>query len=232
MTLLVLLVVLLTHVVLPCAIHGTNNGVCKSYLPSSQSLDDIERAREVWERDMPFCGSYIANNYIPCVPSDPTGSWLLATGKEMAEEGSVRAKDRWAEETFSMIIAGDQFRINNTRDCKESLAKYFCWLNFPRCHDEHDVALPMCQSACENLFRNCQIDNELWRCQVGVVDGQEDEYSRFGFFPGEPFAKNEFVDGKREPAAVCTPSIKGGATGMVGTGISVFVSSCLFLAML
>ncbi|EJK50573.1 hypothetical protein THAOC_30392 [Thalassiosira oceanica] len=148
---------------------------------------------------------------------------MLGTGKETTDEGPVRAKDRWAEETFARTI-DDNFR-NKSKDCKESLAKYLCWLNFPRCHAEHEVALPMCQSACENLFRNCQLPQDMWRCEVDVVDGygQEDEYTSFGFFPGQPFAKNE------EPVAVCTPSIKGGA-GIIGPGISLIIIS--FLAML
>ena len=48
-----------------------------------------------------------------------------------------------------------------------------------------------------------------------MIDG-DDEYDRRGFFPGQPFRRNEFYPRSNEPIAVCTPSIKGAASSQHG----------------
>jgi hypothetical protein len=90
----------------------------------------------------------------------------------------------------------------------------------------------MCQSACENFFRVCGYDEELWRCNV-LIDGNnyfdaietnsnnkkngkdntELERDVSDYFPGQPFKRNEYVSRRTgEPHLVCTPSIKGDAS--------------------
>ena len=76
----------------------------------------------------------------------------------------------------------------------------------------HANHLTVLLSVCENLFRVCGFASDIWRCETGVVDG--DEYDIRAFFPGQPFKKNG------ERTAVCTPSIKGAAaTARHGVGM-------------
>ena len=56
---------------------------------------------------------------------------------------------------------------------KDAYKRYFCWVNFPRC-DEFEETLPMCQSVCENFFRVCGYDNDLWMCQNNMIDNGDD----------------------------------------------------------
>lgn len=122
-------------------------------------------------------------------------------------------------------------------DCQEAYARYTCWLNFPRCSDDFDESLPMCQSgelseyipcftfelehiifidncavlpACENLFRVCGFASDIWRCEAGLASG-EDEYDLRAFFPGQPLVSNQFHPKSGDPIEMCTPSIKGAA---------------------
>jgi hypothetical protein len=66
-----------------------------------------------------------------------------------------------------------------------------------------------CYLVCENLFRVCGFESDIWRCETDVVDGQDKNDMRT-FFPGQPFRHNE------ELIAVCTPSIKGAAARLEG----------------
>ena len=244
-----------------CSIHNTQSGICtKKYLPSTYSskegdLAAIQQAKAHWQNEMPFCGKWIANYYSPCVPSRPTRTWLEADGhfpfgRLSSDDGeedvySVRTKDAWVEETVSITIQAriemgkkkgrKHFRFHKNKDCQEAYARYSCWLNFPRC-DEFEESLPLCQSACENLFRVCGFATDIWRCDVNVVDGEEDggEDTR-AFFPGQPFQKNEFYPKRSgDPKAVCTPSIKGSAhsRGGVRAWRTVLIIVCLNSALL
>ena len=106
---------------------------------------------------------------------------------------------------------------------KDAYKRYFCWVNFPRC-DEFEETLPMCQSVCENFFRVCGYDDDLWMCQNNMIDNNyKIEVERKSitssdneapYFPGEPFKKNEYEKQKRKnvPKEICTPSIKGNAS--------------------
>ena len=146
-----------------CAIHGTDSGVCtKKYLPTSSELSSLEEAKSRWMADMPFCGRFISSYYSPCVPSKPTIEWTAADANflsgRLSTDGediaSIRNKDSWVEENVSRAV---QARIDTekeqgsshyfrNKDCQEAYARYTCWLNFPRCSDDSDESLPMCQS--------------------------------------------------------------------------------------
>lgn len=205
-----------------CIIQNTDSGVCSyKYLTSSQAnLDQIEAARERWEKDIPFCGKYV-NNYPVCVPASSTSpsvpEWLSSDANEDLE--AIRAKDSWVEQETAKTIAErieqerllgkSQHRYYRNKDCQDAYAAYTCWLNFPRC-DEFQESLPLCQSACQNMFSVCGFSKDLWRCDEDIVDGN-DEWDVEAFFPGQPFRKNEFERGG-EPTAVCTPSIRGSAS--------------------
>ena len=82
-------------------------------------------------------------------------------------------------------------------------------ISLSRC-DEFRQSLGMCQSVCENLFRVCGFASDLWRCETGVVDGEDEDIR--AFFPGQPFIRNEYHSKTKEPLAVCTPAIKGAAS--------------------
>lgn len=151
-----------------CYVQNTDSGVCTTkYLPASSSLEDIERARERWTADLPFCGRYIASYYAPCVPGRPTDAWTapdphfpegrLADPDDERDDArySVRSKDRWVERMVTGTIAARierekelgsrHYHYFRNEDCQEAYARYACWVNFPRC-DEFDQSLPVCQS--------------------------------------------------------------------------------------
>ncbi len=109
------------------------------------------------------------------------------------------------------------------QDCQDAYAAFSCWLNFPRC-DDFQESLPLCQSACKNMFRACGFKSDLWRCDEEIVDGEE-EWSVKAFFPGQPFRKNAFERGGN-PKAVCTPSVKGSAN-IFGSSFAIKVGFAL-----
>ena len=184
---------------------------------------------------MPFCGRYIANYYAPCVPF----ATFLEPDQNFprGRHGSftVLTKDKWVEETALNYISEriqketnetakklgvDEHGVKGKRTpirfyrntaCQEAYKKFICWLNFPRCSDEHDdETLPMCQSACLNFFRVCGYEKETWQCDTHNAE-QIDEINH-NFFPGQPFKENEYLPKSGgEPKIVCTPSIKGSA---------------------
>ena len=80
-------------------------------------------------------------------------------------------------------------------------------------------------SACENFFRVCHYDAELYRCNSkGEIEGRRHSHPNDNneemekdmhqsFFPGQPFKTNQLQTNSKggEPKDVCTPSIKGAA---------------------
>jgi hypothetical protein len=98
----------------------------------------------------------------------------------------------------------------------------------------------MCQSACENFFRVCGYDEDLWMCKP-VMDDDFDMESTEKlndvsqlYFPGAPFKRNEYKFDKRkgEPKEVCTPSIQGSSSQrewIVAVAISAFSICYLIL---
>ncbi|KAL7430155.1 hypothetical protein ACHAXM_002056 [Skeletonema potamos] len=219
---LLVVVVALSSVVIAsaCMIQNTDSGVCSyKYLTTPQAtLEQIDEARRRWQKDLPFCGKYV-NNYPPCVPlsSSSTPSWLSDDAKE--DNNIIRAKDRWVQDTVTNTIAErieqeralgkSHYRYFQNKDCQDAFAAYTCWLNFPRC-DGYQSSLPLCVSTCENMFRVCGFEQDLWPCYEDIIDG-EDEWNTKAFFPGQPFRTNEFESGG-QPKEVCTPSIKGAAS--------------------
>ena len=69
---------------------------------------------------------------------------------------SIRSKDAWVKQTVTRTIqarvdlekqqGSSHYHYFRNKDCQEAYARYTCWLNFPRCSDEFDETLPMCQS--------------------------------------------------------------------------------------
>ena len=109
----------------------------------------------------------------------------------------------------------------------------------------------MCRSACENLFRACGYDSEFARCgdsqffgaagpQEGGLNPETGAYDRYtrGIFPGQPFRDNEFIEGTGgliddgEPALVCTPSIKNGASRADTAFLMIFFVPAFGMALL
>jgi len=222
-----------------CLIQGTYSGVCSyKYTTSSQAtLEQIESAKIRWESDLPFCGKFV-HYYPTCVPAASSSRSyddipnFLVSSDDNADVVSIREKDEWVEETVTNTIAtrieqekslGTAHYFRN-QDCQDAYAAFSCWLNFPRC-DDFQESLPLCQSACENMFRACGFKSDLWRCDEDIVDG-EDEWSVKAFFPGQPFRRNEFGRGGH-PEAVCTPSIKGSANDVFGSSFAIKVGIAL-----
>jgi hypothetical protein len=61
------------------------------------------------------------------------------------------------------IKGGIEPRFHRNADCRNAYKNYFCWINFPRC-DEYGQSLMTCRSSCENFFRMCGYERDLWRC--------------------------------------------------------------------
>ena len=61
------------------------------------------------------------------------------------------------------IKGGIEPRFHRNTDCRNAYKNYFCWINFPRC-DANQQSLMTCRSSCENFFRVCGYEDDLWRC--------------------------------------------------------------------
>lgn len=61
------------------------------------------------------------------------------------------------------IEGGIEPRFHRNGDCRNAYKNYFCWANFPRC-DDYEQSLMTCRSSCENFFRVCGYEKDLWRC--------------------------------------------------------------------
>lgn len=233
----------------PCFLWGTDSGECTLLTYDA-----------VWRREnMPFC--FDAVSYPACVPryqtvppnrDFPEGRWFNHT---------VFRKDAWVrDQTIAKISQrigfeknrtmrntgrnefGDvgltKLRFSKSDDCYNAYKNYFCWINFPRCDFQTDITLSTCRSACENYFKACNYENDLWRCGPSeLFNGYAPEqpssnqsYLR-DYFPGQPFVGNKFrLNG--EEIAVCTPAITGSAGRRVITaalGLALSLLSLFFL---
>ena len=131
-------------------------------------------------------------------------------------------------------------RFYKKPDCRNAFKSYFCWINFPRCLPDRDLTLPTCRSACENFFKTCGYEKNLWRCgRAKYFDGkapEEPEVDALGnatylrdYFPGQPFRENKYTkDGDEIP--ICTPAILGSASPLYYKG-TVIISSALITLM-
>lgn len=236
-----------------CYIWGTESGEC-SLLP----YDAVWRSE-----NMPFCFGAVA--YPACLPKYqnlpptrdfPDGRWYNHT---------VMTKDNWVRKQAESQIAlrigfernrtlkntgrneyGDvgitKVRFYDNPDCQNAYTNYFCWINFPRCDYTTDTTLPTCGSACENFFKSCNYDNDLWRCgssqffngyapETANTDAQGDIFYMRDYFPGQPFQGNKFTASGDE-LPICTPGIKGTARRMHDLGrttsITLFVILLFF----
>mmetsp|Transcript_4478 Transcript_4478/g.6830 ORF Transcript_4478/g.6830 Transcript_4478/m.6830 type:complete len:192 (+) Transcript_4478:1687-2262(+) len=163
---------------------------------------------------MPFCGRWIAEDYLPCIPTRQ----VLGRDRNFEfgrfNDHTVLRKDQWVQQKVEAIFDRSEsvkgyFYKND--DCRDALERYFCWLNFPRCDENTGESLPMCESVCKNYFRVCGYDHSLNQCSPSrtISDSnsrsslEETEADPYFYFPGQPFVKND------DKNLVCTPSIKG-----------------------
>jgi len=203
-------------------------------------VQGAKKSKEKWEKEMPFCGEFIARYYRPCVPKPAYIGPDLNYPLGRFTNHTVREKDRWIEMTVKRIIQqwthqnlatsfrNDQqplesittTRFTNNLACQAAFTQYMCWINFPRC-DEFEESLPTCQSACENFFRVCGYSVDFLRCGSRNSGKEWSRSTKSGyngtlytpnFFPGQPFKSNEFIPNTDVPKAVCTPSIKGSSS--------------------
>jgi hypothetical protein len=73
------------------------------------------------------------------------------------------------------IKGGIEPRFHRNADCRNAYKNYFCWINFPRC-DKQEQSLMTCRSSCENFFRVCGYEQDLWRCgHTKLFNGYEPE---------------------------------------------------------
>mmetsp|Transcript_45492 Transcript_45492/g.58336 ORF Transcript_45492/g.58336 Transcript_45492/m.58336 type:complete len:253 (+) Transcript_45492:81-839(+) len=204
-----------------CYIQGTDSGTCDARLSSEPDYKKLE---------MPFCGPII--DYTPCVPEQKA----VNPDRNFNQDGrwanhTTLTKDRWIEKTVKEMIkyrlglevnnslldkgedeygikGGIEPRFHRNADCRNAYKNYFCWINFPRC-DGNDQSLMTCRSSCENFFRVCGYEDDLWRCGPSKFFngyGPEDGKLTRDYFPGQPFRD---FDPLRK---TCTPSIEGAAS--------------------
>eukprot|EP00613_Pedinella_sp_CCMP2098_P000472 CAMPEP_0171636428 /NCGR_PEP_ID=MMETSP0990-20121206/27402_1 /TAXON_ID=483369 /ORGANISM="non described non described, Strain CCMP2098" /LENGTH=260 /DNA_ID=CAMNT_0012208553 /DNA_START=49 /DNA_END=831 /DNA_ORIENTATION=+ len=205
---------------LGCYIQGSDTGFCDRRLMEESEY----RAQE-----MPFCGPVV--NYPACVPEakpvkpdrkfNRDGRWLNHT---------TSTKDQWVETTVKEMIkyrlglevnktllnkgedeygvkGGIEPRFHRNADCRNAFRNYFCWINFPRC-DGYGQSLMTCRSSCENFFRVCGYEQDLWRCGPSkYFNGYFSEGAKVtrDYYPGQPF--RDYDPGRQ----TCTPSIEGAA---------------------
>jgi hypothetical protein len=172
---------------------------------------------------------------LPPTMEFPSGRWYNHT---------ILKKDNWVNERCTQHIAhrialesnktlknlnhneyGDRGHIRRRMwkrlDCQNAFKNMFCFINFPRCLPDRDLTLPTCKSACENFFKTCNYEHDLWRCGPSqYFNGYEAEmptndstgnwtYYR-EFFPGQPFRRNKYTKmGVEDP--ICTPAVLGSA---------------------
>ena len=96
--------------------------------------------------------------------------------------------------------------------------------------DEFNDSLPLCQSVCENFYRVCGYEEELWRCNTGTAL-MNSPSNRNTKIDRNLLKKNEYLQNGKDPKIVCTPSIKGDASGRwkISKIIIVLWLWCLFL---
>lgn len=180
--------------------------------------------------EMPFCGSVVS--YPACVPEQKPvepdrkfhrdGRWVNHT---------TLTKDKWVQSTVKEmikyrlgleinktllnkgedeygVVGGIEPRFHRNADCRNAYKNYFCWINFPRC-DGYEQSLMTCRSSCENFFRVCGYERDLWRCGPSkYFNGYTPETGKVtrDYFPGQPF--RDYDPGRQ----TCTPSIEGAAS--------------------
>mmetsp|Transcript_16578 Transcript_16578/g.30996 ORF Transcript_16578/g.30996 Transcript_16578/m.30996 type:complete len:396 (+) Transcript_16578:145-1332(+) len=160
--------------------------------------------------------------YVPCVPRDqklpkdrnyPEGRFQMHT---------VRAKDRWVHDFVNNYVYNkvygrvavelDKDAKDNDEDeygrngletaerftekmgrCKNAYESYICWINFPRCDTKTNESLPMCRSACENMFESCGYPEHMWRCgDAEYFNSQdEDELKEVGYMSSSRYSEDD-----------------------------------------
>lgn len=219
------LLVLLAAPCTGCELGGgaADSGFCtRRYRPETHGfgIEGVGLSNRQWQcRDedhcMPYCGLYVASYYPVCVPSQRAIERDRNFPHGRHTNHTVLAKDMWVARTAEATIASRPDSLGGKEDCAEAYRRYMCWANFPRC-DEEGRSLPMCTSVCENFLRSCRAGRELKRlCHPEKEVGTESngESASQLLLPGGPFVRNEYLPRSREPSPVCTPSIRGAATG-------------------
>ena len=221
-----------------CYIHGTDSGICTEDLP-------------VFDRGimLPFCGTVVT--YSACVPNTLEGvggSSPVAKDRRFIDgrysNHTAREKDEWVERTVKEMIkyrlglevndtlldkgedeygieGGIEPRFHRNADCRNAYKNYMCWINFPRCEKGTKQSLMTCRSSCENFFRVCGYEEDLWRCGPSkYFNGYEPEQGTQlrDYFPGQPFRDYDPL------RTTCTPSLEGIATfGRGARGLQVLL---------
>ncbi|KAK1747610.1 hypothetical protein QTG54_001573 [Skeletonema marinoi] len=186
---------------------------CFDFVDEEATLEEIEAAKGRWDSDIPFCGKYI-NSFPACVPSSSTlrivPEWMSSDANE--DLNAIREKDRRLQQETDAKIAERISLGRNTTDTFETrIAK------MPTQRTHFQETLPLCQSACENMFRVCGFEQDVWIC--GKTSLMEMTNGPRGPF----FLVSHFVfDCGGEPKAVCTPSIRGPASTF---GVSLVINA-------
>ena len=166
-------------------------------------------------------------------------------GNQLDGDIQVRFFNGDYEDENATEFLKDEGKGSDLSDCEKAYRRYMCYINFPRC-DAEGKSLLMCRSVCENYFRACGYDKDMWRCGEYRLFGAEEAESPIqnkstgkydiyfnGQFPGQPFRDIEWEEAPdhergRVPLPVCTPSIDGGAMRGCTVNPILLVSSLMY----
>lgn len=81
-----------------------------------------------------------------------------------------------------------------TGRCLDSYMAYMCWVNFPRCDMSTQESLPMCRSACENMFNICGFPEQMWRCGAGEYFNSQDDTEFVEIASGDDSKEDQRMD--------------------------------------
>jgi hypothetical protein len=137
--------------------------------------------------------------------------------ERLALESNSSLKSRGVNEFGDPTPIRKRFYKND--DCRNAYRNLFCWINFPRCNMLRNISLETCSSACENYFKSCGFERDIWRCgpstffngyapEAPTSDSEGNPVYLRDYFPGQPFAENKF-NLENLPLPICTPAIDG-----------------------
>ena len=147
--------------------EGWSEAAAKYYTAILHITNNSSHAR--FARALPLVASLLAPLF---------ASLIAASGHDEYDREDLQVAQRFTEPT---------------ERCKDAYNAYFCWVNFPRCNIHTNESLPMCRSACENMFEICGYPEEMWRCG-------EAEYFNSQIEKNNPVGTPELSTGSMERA--------------------------------
>eukprot|EP00924_Labyrinthula_sp_SR-Ha-C_P002354 snap_masked-scaffold_16-processed-gene-1.36-mRNA-1 protein AED:1.00 eAED:1.00 QI:0/0/0/0/1/1/7/0/186 len=169
-----------------CVIQGTDTGVCMDMsaelkirmpfcgeiieypvcLPALKGLDtDIKRFQEftIETKDLWVQGwiKFFQQYFLEWDRRKRVETNLTLDGEGIDEYGNKGSVTKRFYNGDNAADNEDPWLKQN--DCSNAYKNYFCYSNFPRC-DKTKMSLPLCSSVCENYFKSCGYQQDMFRC--------------------------------------------------------------------